>query len=100
MPTQIKQIWDDSRKSIILRVAGEMFLEDAKLLGRIAKDARTETGDDVILDLADLDFLDSDAAHVLRQLDDLDGFEIEGMEIFLQTIVNEVERHSVSHIDT
>src|SRR5258708_22784378 len=100
MPTQIKQIWDDSRKSIILRVAGEMFLEDAKLLGRIAKDARTETGDDVILDLADLDFLDSDAAHVLRQLDDLAGFEIEGMEIFLQTIVNEVERHSVSHIDT
>ena len=95
MPTQIKQIWDDSRESIILRVSGEMMLEDAVLLGRIAKDAQAETGDAVILDLADLDFLDSEAAHVLRQLADVDGFEIEGMEIFLQTMVNEAERHAV-----
>ena len=95
MPTQIKQIWDDSRESIILRVSGEMFLDDAELLGKIAKDARTETGDNVILDLADLDFLDSEAAHVLRELDDQDGFKIEGLEIFLQTVVNEAERHTV-----
>ena len=95
MPTQIKQIWDDARESIILRVSGEMMLEDAVLLGRIAKDAQAETGDAVILDLADLDFLDSEAAHVLRQLADVDGFEIEGMEIFLQTMVNEAERHAV-----
>ncbi|MEP6788357.1 MAG: STAS domain-containing protein [Acidobacteriota bacterium] len=95
MPTQIKQIWDDAKASIILRVSGEMFLDDAKLLGKIGKDARTETGDDVILDLADLDFLDSEAAHVLRELDDLEGFKIEGLEIFLQTVVNEAERHAV-----
>ena len=95
MPTQIKQIWDDARASIILRVAGEMFLEDAELLGKIATSARTETGDVVILDLADLNFLDSEAAHVLRHLSDRDGFEIEGMEIFLQTMVNEAERHAV-----
>ena len=95
MPTQIKQIWDDSRDSIILRVAGEMLLEDAELLKRIAMDARAETGDDVILDLADLDFLDSEAAHVLRNLADHEGFNIEGMEIFLQTVVNEAERHGV-----
>ena len=95
MPTQIKQIWDDSRRSIILRVAGEMFLADAELLGKIAKDAHAATGDDVILDLADLDFLDSEAAHILRELADVDGFEIEGMEIFLQTMVNEAERHVV-----
>ena len=78
-----------------MRVAGEMFLEDAELLGKIAKDARTETGDNVILDLADLDFLDSEAAHILRRLEDLDGFAIEGIEIFLQTVVNEAERHAV-----
>lgn len=95
MPTQIKQIWDDSRHSIILRVAGEMMLEDAELLKKIALDAHTETEDNVILDLADLDFLDSEAAHVLKQLTDLEGFEIEGIEIFLQTVVNEAERHGV-----
>ncbi len=78
-----------------MRVAGEMFLEDAELLGKIAMGARTETGDQVILDLADLDFLDSEAAHILRRLEDLDGFAIEGMEIFLQTVVNEAERHAV-----
>ena len=72
-----------------------MFLDDAELLGKIAKEARDETGDDIILDLADLDFLDSEAAHVLRELDNLEGFNIEGLEIFLQNVVNEVERHAV-----
>ena len=93
MPTQITQIRDDDRDVTILRVDGEMFSDDAVLLQKIAIEIRGETGDNIILDLADLDFLDSEAASVLRRLVSLDGFSIEGMEIFLQTVVNNAERH-------
>ena len=93
MPTQITQIRDERRSVTILRVDGEMFSDDAVLLEKIAIEMRGETGDDIILDLADLDFLDSDAAPILRRLASLDGFSIEGIEIFLQNVVNNAERH-------
>ena len=93
MATQINQIDHDEIRTSTLRVEGEMFYEDAVLLERIAVEIRAETGNKVAIDLADLDFLDSDAAPILRRLAELDGFAIEGMEIFLQTAVDSVERH-------
>lgn len=93
MPTQITQIGDERRGVTILRVEGEMFSDDAVLLEKIAIEMRSATGDNIILDLADLDFLDSEAAPILRRLASLDGFSIEGIEIFLQTVVNNAERH-------
>lgn len=93
MATQIKQIDDVQTRKTTLRVSGEMFHEDAALLERIAVEIRSRTGEAVIIDLADLDFLDSDAAPILKRLIELDGFAIDGIEIFLQTIVNDVERH-------
>ena len=95
MPTNINQIRDDTSGITILRIDGEMFRDDAILIERIASDIRAETGDPVTLDLADLDFLDSEAAPILRGLARRDGFGIEGMEIFLQSVVNNAERHSV-----
>ena len=94
MATQIKQIDDNVNGRTILRVEGELLGYDAKLLERIGLEIRAETGNKIAIDLADLDFLDSDAAPILRRLDSLDGFSIQGMEIFLQTVVNEVERQS------
>jgi len=90
--TQITQIDLPDRKSIILRVEGEMLLEDALLLEKVATCLRNEASDRIIIDLADLDFLDSESASVLKRIEDLDGFEIEGVEIFLQSAVNMVER--------
>ena len=91
MATQINQI-DDNGKTT-LRVAGEIHHEDAVLLERIATGIRDETGNSVTIDLADLDFLDSDAAPILKRLAEHEGFAIDGIEIFLQTVVNEAERH-------
>ena len=93
MATHINQIDHDEIRTSTLRVEGEMFYEDAVLLERIAVEIRSETGNKVAIDLADLDFLDSDAAPILRRLAELEGFAIEGMEIFLQTAVDSVERH-------
>lgn len=95
MATQINQIDDNERRITTLRVEGDMLGEDARLLERIGVEIRSETDNDIIVDVADLDFLDSDAAPILRRLDMLDGFSIQGMEIFLQTVINEVERHTV-----
>lgn len=95
MPTQINQLDDGVRGITTLRVEGDLLGDDARLLERIGIDIRSETGNAIIIDVADLDFLDSDAAPILRRLDMFDGFSIQGMEIFLQTVINEVERHTV-----
>jgi anti-anti-sigma regulatory factor len=93
MPTQITQIDDDGRERTVFRVEGDMMLDDALLLEKIALEMRAETGNQVAIDLADLDFLDSESATVLKRLKDEHGLMIEGMEIFLQTAVNDVEKN-------
>ena len=95
MATQINQIDHIETRSSILRVEGDMFHEDAVLLEKIAVNLAAETGNRIAIDIADLDFMDSDAAPILRRLGDLDGFSIEGMEIFLQSAIDSVERHGV-----
>ncbi|MGI8410878.1 MAG: hypothetical protein ACR2M8_13505 [Pyrinomonadaceae bacterium] len=93
MATHITQI-DDLDRGTILRVKGEMLLEDALLLERIAADVHSEQGADVTIDLAELDFLDSESGQVIKRLKDENDYNISGMEIFLQSAVNEVEKDS------
>jgi len=92
MPTQITQIDDAKRRTTILRVECDLLREDAELLRRIALDSHLLTGNSISIDLADLDFLDSESAPILKQLEDVNGFEIIGTEIFLQTLVNAAEK--------
>lgn len=93
MATRITQIKNEENGSTILRLEGEMFLEDALLLESIARGLRSESGADITFDLADLDLLDSESGAVLKRLGDMPGFDIIGMEIFLQTVVNDAEKH-------
>ena len=92
MPTQITQVEDFDRNKMILRVEGEMLLDDALLLEKIALQMRDEIGKNLTLDLADLDLLDSESAPILKRLEREYNFEIEGLMIFLQKIIEEVER--------
>lgn len=91
MPTILTQIEDVERGKCVLRVQGEMLEEDALLLEKIALDLREQIEQNLTLDLADLDFLDSDSAPILRRMQREHGFEIEGVEFFLQSVVNETE---------
>ena len=91
MPTHITQIEDTDRDRAILRVDGELLLDDALLLERLAQGLLSKS-DGVTIDLADLDFIDSDAASVMKRLQETAGIEISGMEIFLQNVVNDAER--------
>lgn len=92
MPTNITQTIDETNGRLILRVEGDMMLDDAVLLEKLALEMRTHYGRDVTIDLADLDFLDSESAPVLKRLEREHGFTIEGMEIFLQSAIDSAER--------
>lgn len=94
MPTQITQLDDMERNKTVLRVEGEMTVDDAVLLEKIALEMRDVGKDNIVLDLADLDFLDSDSAPVLKRMENDHGFEIEGIEFFLQNVINDNERLS------
>ncbi len=93
MPTNITQVEDPERDKTILHVEGEMFLEDALLLEKIALDMREAIGKNLTLDLADLDLLDSESAPVLMRMEREQHFEIEGLEFFLQKVLDETEKH-------
>lgn len=93
MPTQITQIEDSERGTTVLRLEGSMTLEDAKFLEKIALEIRRQTEKKITLDLSDLNFLDSESAPILKRLEREHDFEIEGLMIFLQKIVDETERN-------
>ncbi|MBA3632233.1 MAG: hypothetical protein H0W58_05400 [Acidobacteria bacterium] len=92
MPTTIKQVEDMENGNVILRVAGSMEFEDAVLLEKIALEMRSELDKNLTIDLADLNFLDSESAPILKRIQHEHGFTIQGLEIFLQTVVNETEK--------
>jgi anti-anti-sigma regulatory factor len=93
MPTHITQIEDTESEKTILHVEGSMTLEDAMLLEKIALDIRSKTKKNITLDFSDLNFLDSESAPILKRLEREYNFEIEGLMIFLQKIVDETERN-------
>ena len=94
MPTNIKEIEDHERNRTILRVAGSMGEADAVLLEKIAVDLREKNGKKMIVDLSDLTFLDSESAPIIKRMKDDHNFEIEGLEFFLQKIVDEAEKRN------
>lgn len=86
------EIEDIERGRTVLRIEGSLTQSDAALLERVALELRDERGRNITFDLSDLDFMDSDSAPILRRLVAEHGFEIEGVEFFLQTVVNDAER--------
>ena len=96
MPTNIIQTVNDEDGSVTLRVEGDMLLEDAEVLEKIALGMRGDNFRDVVIDLADLDFLDSESAPILKRLAKEHGFRIEGIEIFLQSAIDTAERTASS----
>ena len=91
MPTNITQVEDIEREKTLLRVEGSMTIDDAVLLEKIALDLREEIGKNLTLDLADLNYLDSESAPILKRIEREHGFEIEGIELFVQNVVTETE---------
>ncbi len=92
MATHITQSLNSETGHAVLAIKGEMMLDDALLLEKIATGMLRYDEGPIIIDLADLNFLDSESAAVLKRLSDDDNFRIEGMEIFLQSAIDAAER--------
>ena len=92
MPTQITQVRDEGATR--LKVEGELLRDDASLIKSLVVDLLETPNENIVIDLADLDYLDSEGGHILSNLASLNRVSLEGIEIFLQTAVNEVERQT------
>jgi anti-anti-sigma regulatory factor len=92
MPTEITQSERDNGTGVVFRVTGDMLVEDALLLERFARNYFPDDSSQVTIDLADLHYIDSEAATVLRRLQDESGVILEGVEIFLQSAIDSAER--------
>lgn len=92
MPTEITQSERDDGTGVVFRVTGDMLVEDALLLERFARNYFPDDSSQVTIDLADLHYIDSEAAAVLRRLQDESGVILEGVEIFLQSAIDSAER--------
>jgi len=92
MPTHITQTENPEGIETTLRITGEMMVADALLLEKIVGGLRTGSEIKVMIDIANLDFLDSESGTILRQLVDKPGLHIEGIARFLQSKINDVEK--------
>jgi len=91
MPTKIKLVEEEESKTTLMRVAGEMFADDAEFVKKLAIEKHEESAHKIIIDLGDLTYLDSDAASILRRLTRDPNYTLEGLDIFLQTAVDQAE---------
>lgn len=92
MPTQITQIEDPETNRTILRVSGSLTEADAELIERICADLNQQTDRSITIDVAELDFLDSDSASVLLRMKQRYQVELEGVHLLVQSAIDEAER--------
>jgi anti-anti-sigma factor len=99
----------------LLKVEGSLYLQDAELLERVCREVGEQTGHRIVLDLADLSFLDSDSASVLCRLKREQNVSLEGLHLFIAKVIelteaeamvseyltqaNQTERDSEAHTD-
>lgn len=95
MPTSITQIDSEDGARTILRVVGSLTLIDADLLEKLCTDLGQKTHAKLVLDLTDLNFLDSESASVLYRLKQ-QGVELEGLHYFIQKEIDVIERQAES----
>ena len=85
MSTSITQIESHEENTIVLRVEGKLFREDAEIIERACADLRKRLpASDITIDLADLTFFDSESASVLRRVKIGQGVNLDGLQIPLQ----------------
>lgn len=92
MPTEITE--KNVEGITLLSVRGEMNADDAEILRRLVRDMLAGGRSQIIVDLADLAFIDSDSAPVLREIANLPEVSIEGTDSLIQNAIDLVEKRS------
>lgn len=93
MPTRITELTGERDGGVVLRVEGTLVREDAELLEKVCAGIKLEQpGSRLTLDLGDLTFLDSESASVLCRIRSRQGVALEGLQFFVQRVVELAER--------
>ena len=86
---------DIQNSETVLKVEGCLYVQDAELLERICRDLKSDTGQHLTLDLADLSFLDSESASVLCRLKREQGIALEGLHLFIAKVIELTEAEAM-----
>lgn len=90
MPTEITK--KEASGITILSIRGEMSIDDAIILRRLVNDLIADEGKPIIVDIAEVAFIDSESAPILREIGDLPDVSIEGTDSLIQTAIDLVEK--------
>ncbi len=91
MPTRITQVENQDGATRVLKVEGTLTLQDAELLESVCRELREQSGSGILIDLADITFLDSESASVLCRLKQ-QGTSLEGLDLFVRKVVELAEK--------
>lgn len=88
MSIRITQINGEPPESFItLKIEGGLYAADAELLEETCRTVILQTKLPVILELADLTFLDSDSASILSRIKREQNVCFEGLQLFIKKVV-------------
>lgn len=91
MPTRITQVGNQDGATRWLKVEGTLTLRDAELLEGVCRELREQSDSGILIDLADITFLDSESAAVLCRLKQ-QGISLEGLDLFVRKVVELAEK--------
>jgi anti-anti-sigma factor len=78
----------------LLRVEGTLGQADAELLEQVCNELKARTGASVVLDLAEISFLDGESASILARLKREQEVALEGLHFFVQQVIDIAEREN------
>jgi anti-anti-sigma factor len=85
----------DDETAIVLKVEGTLYLRDTELLEKICRNIAARANCTITLDLANINFLDSDGAAVLCRMKREQGVRLEGLHLFIAKVVELSEAEEV-----
>ena len=84
-------ISDVASAPTVFKVEGTLYLRDAELLEKICRDVGNQTKRPVTLELAGLNYLDSESAAVLCRMKREQNVSLEGLQLFIEKVVELTE---------
>jgi len=82
---------DVETEPTVFKVEGTLYLRDAELLEKICKEVGNQTHRPVTLELAGLNYLDSESAAVLCRMKREQNVSLEGLHLFIAKVVELTE---------
>jgi anti-anti-sigma regulatory factor len=87
MTIRISQVSGSEEGTSVLRVEGALDLSGVELLKLACADLRKESGAQIVLDVSGVTFINSESAHVLRNMRERGEFVLRGCRLFTHEVL-------------